>query len=383
MTGILNGPQRVVEILNAISQPAAPFYERHVKAAILDVLAPGRNDPRMQIFSDRYGNLIARYRHPEARFDASLAAAAHMDHPGYHIQSVDGETATAVIRGGLPRDQRLIGSAMQIVCGPHRNRGVIRAFTDDKKTAVTVDLDAKWESTGDGGYRPERDHGWAVPDVEQFRDDGALLHGRAMDDLAGCAQQIALLEYCLADSVPVEFTAVFNRAEEVGFIGAVGACELGSIPARSVVLCLEASKNLEGARPGNGIILRTGDRQAVFDVAVTEMLERAAEKAAETHAIQTQKRRMDGGTCEAALYMSYGYETGALAVPLINYHNQGDNAVEAEAIHRDDLYGGVVLLVEMTKQLVSEKRVPRSRFREHRKAAFYMNIDRFLAADGK
>ncbi|HPQ41570.1 MAG TPA: M20/M25/M40 family metallo-hydrolase [bacterium] len=374
--------QRVVSILDAVSQPAAPYYERYVKAAILDILAPLNEDPRVRISGDRYGNLIACYRHPDARFDASLAAAAHMDHPGFHITAVEGATATASIQGGLPRDERLPGSAMQLFCGDRRNHGVIREFTSDDRDTVTVDLDEPWEFNENGGYLQARDHGWAVPDVERFREDGALIHGRAMDDLAGCAMQIAALEIIVQEGLPVEFTAVFNRAEEVGFIGAVGACELGSIPVRAIVLCLEASKNLEGARPGDGIIIRTGDRQALFDTAVTEQLDRAAESAA-AQGIRAQKRRMDGGTCEAALYMAYGYETGALAVPLINYHNQGESAVAAEAIHRDDLVGGVVMLVETARRIIEEERTPRALFREQRKAWFYRKAGPFLSAEGK
>lgn len=382
MTALNSTAQRVVTILDTISRPAAPYYERLVKSAILEILEPLTMDSRVRVYEDRFGNLIAQYRHPDARFDASLASAAHMDHPGFHIQSVDGDTATAIIRGGLARDERLIGSAMLIVCGDQENRGVIREFTSEAKDTVTVDLDTPWVFGEAGDYKSDRDHAWGVPDVDRFRVDGDLLHGRAMDDLAGCAQQIAALEVIVQESIPVEFTAVFNRAEEVGFVGAVGACELGSIPDRAVVLCLEASKNLEGARPGDGIIIRTGDRQAVFDTAVTEQLDQAAEAVAGM-GVKTQKRRMDGGTCEAALYVAYGYETGALAVPLINYHNQGETAVEPEAIHRDDLYGGVVMLTAMAKCLVDQPRVPRSIFREQRKAWFYRHAKPFLAANGK
>ena len=315
--------------------------------------------------TDRYGNVVATYRHPDARFDASLAAAAHMDHPGYHLISADGKSAVASIQGGLPKDSRLIGSAALLFRGDYRNRGVVTEFTDKDSVSVNMQLDSSWEGP--------LEQAWGVPDVDRFRIDGDMIHGRAMDDLVGCAQQIAALEIILEQDIPVEFTAVFNRAEEVGFIGAAGACELGSIPSRAVVLSLEASKNLEGARPGQGIILRTGDRMALFDGAVTAILEKAAEAAC-LKQVPHQKKRMDGGTCEASLYMAYGYETGALAVPLINYHNQGETAVEAEAIHRNDLVGGVVMLMETARILVAEKRIPRAIFKRNVEAQFLQKI---------
>lgn len=362
---------RVCEILNAISQPAAPFYEGRVAAAIRRVIEPMQTNPAIQIVPDRYGNLVVTYRHPAARMDASLAAAAHMDHPGYHLLDADDVKARLSIQGGLPRDQRLIGSRVLLFRQNYRNRGIVNDLAGEDQSVAIVELETPWTEPVD--------HAWGVPDVERFRIDGDLIHGRAMDDLAGCAQQLAALEIIAGQALPVEFTAVFNRAEEIGFVGAVGACELGSIPSRSIVLSLEASKNLEGALPGHGVILRTGDRQSVFDVSVTAILDKAAEAAA-ARQVRHQKRRMDGGTCEASLYMSYGYETGALAVPLINYHNQGETAVEAEAIHRDDLAGGVIMLVETARCLAETDRVPRAFFREFIKGRFYQTAGKFLDA---
>jgi putative aminopeptidase FrvX len=358
---------RVITILDTISRPAAPFYEAGVSRAIQETLRGYETHPNVHIFTDRYGNLVAQYRHPDARYPSALAVAAHMDHPGYHIVSAENGIIEASIQGGLPRDERLIGSHMLMFRDHYSNRGTITGFTDASKTAVTVEPESGWEGPAQ--------HAWGVPDVTRFALDGDFIRGRAMDDLAGCAQQIAALEILVRLDIKVEYTAVFNRAEEVGFIGAIGACESKVLPDHAVVLCLEASKALEGARAGHGVIIRTGDRLAMFDPQVTERIEQAAANAAKKQ-IRYQKKRMDGGTCEAALYMSYGYETGAIAVPLINYHNHGDTSVEAEAIHRDDLAGGVVVLVELARILETEKRLPRSLFREKRKAAFYETIDR-------
>lgn len=359
-------------ILDELSQPAAPYFEQRVAAAVNARLRAYDAEPTVDTHTDRYGNIIARYQHPDARFDASIASAAHTDHPGYHLVSAEGTEATLSIQGGLPRDQRLIDSRILLFRGDQKWTGQVTGFVDETKNSITVALDHPF--SGETGSV------WGVPDVERFRVDGDLIHGRAMDDLVGCAQQLMMLDILVKEQLKVEYVAVFNRAEEVGFVGAVGACELGSIPRHSIVLSLEASKNLEGARPGNGIILRTGDRQAVFDVGVTNLLEKAGHKAVE-QGYSFQKRLMDGGTCEAALYMAYGYETGALAVPLINYHNQGETSLEAEAIDRRDLAAGVVLMVELARVLESEPRVPRSAFKENRLAWFTGKRSMLLRSD--
>jgi putative aminopeptidase FrvX len=354
--------RRVCSILDEISRPSAPFYERHVAGAVMNLLDNYRTYPGTMFYTDRYGNIVAYYRHPEANLSASLVTVAHMDHPGFHIESANGNSAVASIQGGLPRDNRIVGLPILIFRGSCSNKGSITGFVNDDKNSVNVTLDTSWDGPVSNA--------WAVPDVTRFAIKDNLIHGRAMDDLAGCAQQIAVFETIVREAPAIEYTAVFTRAEEVGFIGAVGACETGVIPQNAVVVSLEASKNLEGARPGHGIILRTGDRQAVFDVTATELLEKAAESA-RIKGVDYQKRRMDGGTCEASLFMACGYETGALAVPLINYHNHGDSAVEAEAIHKTDLAGGIALLIEAAAILASGKRVARSLFLETRKTAFY------------
>ncbi|MBN1297204.1 hypothetical protein JXA80_10520, partial [bacterium] len=200
-----------VSVLDSISRPAAPYYERYVKAAVFSALDGLRQHPHVQIGTDRYGNIIARYRHPGARFDASLATAAHMDHPGFHIVSVSGDDITASIQGGLPRDDRLIGSSMHIFRGDREIRGTIRGFADASHDTITVTPESDPGPVLGNDYLQERDHAWGVPAVERFRVDGDLIHGRAMDDLAGCAQQIVALQRLVAEAVPVEFTALFNR----------------------------------------------------------------------------------------------------------------------------------------------------------------------------
>ena len=361
--------RRVCDILDQISQPTAPFYENCVAKEIVRLLKNCTTHPEIMVYSDRYGNIVANYRHPKADLSASLVTVAHMDHPGFHIESANEDTAVASIQGGLPRDNRLVGLPILIFRNSYSNKGKVTGFIDDNKNSVNVALESKWDGSVSNA--------WAVPDVTRFMIEDDLIHGRSMDDLAGCAQQIAVLEIIAREKPAVEYTAIFTRAEEVGFIGAVGACESGIIPKNAVVISLEASKNLEGARPGHGIILRTGDRQAVFDVMVTELLVKAAETA-QSKGVYHQKKRMDGGTCEAALFMACGYEAGALAVPLINYHNHGDSAVEAEAIHKADLAGGVALLLEVADIMQTEKRIARSVFLESRKTAFYKKRNMLL-----
>jgi endoglucanase len=51
---------------------------------------------------------------------------------------------------------------------------------------------------------------------------------------------------------------------------------------------------------------------------------------------QFQRRLMSGGTCEATPLNLYGYRTSAMAVPLVNYHNQGSHGPAPEMISLRD-----------------------------------------------
>jgi endoglucanase len=72
---------------------------------------------------------------------------------------------------------------------------------------------------------------------------------------------------------------------------------------------------------GDGVIVRVGDRTAIFDDAATAALCQAASE----EKVPFQRCLMSGGTCEATAYQLYGYRSAGLCVALGNYHNCGPN----------------------------------------------------------
>ena len=59
---------------------------------------------------------------------------------------------------------------------------------------------------------------------------------------------------------------------------------------------------------------------------------------------------MDGGVCEATPLSHSGRATGAVALPLDNYHNNGGDALRPEAVHLDDAENLVTLLTGLASQ---------------------------------
>lgn len=270
-----------------LAQPTAPFHEDAVRAELLLQLA---QIPSVRVEQDDFGNVIACHRGCSGH--AEYAFAAHMDHPGFVGEE---------FLGGVPESYR------------------------EKKP-------------------PVRDFGafamWDLPACE-VRD--GRIHSRACDDLIGCAAIVALFQQLDQRAAEATVYGLFTRAEEVGFIGAIHLAKSGRIPRELTIVSLECSseKSPGAGRMGEGVIVRVGDKTAVFDDAATAALTHAATAAK----LPFQRCLMSGGTCEATAYQLYGYRTAALCVALGNYHNCGpDFTIAPEFVALDDVAGMVQLM---------------------------------------
>jgi putative aminopeptidase FrvX len=182
---------------------------------------------------------------------------------------------------------------------------------------------------------------WSLPPAEI--DSAGVLHTSACDDLAGAAAALgameALREVCAAKGpeAVLDVRLLFTRAEEIGFVGAIAACKLGTMAKGSRVIALENSRAFADSPVGAGPIVRVGDRLSIFTPWLTNACAKKAEQItgapAQLLASQTaaaagvggvgkwQRKLMPGGACEASVYCAYGYDATCLCLPLGNYHN--------------------------------------------------------------
>ena len=107
-----------------------------------------------------------------------------------------------------------------------------------------------------------------------------------------------------------------------------------------------------GAVLGAGPIVRVGDRLWVFDPDISGGLAALADElASQQPSFRYQRKLMDSGACEATPLMQAGYRTGAVALPLGNYHNSGPGErLAPEYIDLDDANGLVRLLVHVAQR---------------------------------
>ncbi len=288
---------RLLSLLKGIiSQPTAPFHEYHVRAEILSRLSA---IPNVSWKLDPFGNVIARYK--LGRNPPRWAVGVHMDHPGW-------------VEGGGPNGKKsFLG-------------GVPTSFLNDPANATRI-----------------RDFGpFSMWDLPPFERKDHLVCGRACDDLVGCALTLALLEDLAKAAWQGSCGAIFSRAEEVGFAGAVRVAQAWPFPATTTFLSLETSAPVGAVEIGNGPVCRVGDRLSIFDSqATSEIL-----SAATVEKIPAQRALLDRGTCEATALQAFGIRSAGISVPLGNYHNCGpNNRIEPEFVHLTDVKNTLRLLV--------------------------------------
>lgn len=328
------------------SVPTAPFREAAVSRKALGWISE-QLGARARVRRVR-GGFIVSYR--GAGEGPALCLAAHLDHPAFELLRVTRAGATARLRGGLP-PHLLAGAEVQAFPRlPSGNApsalGVLGARPKKDGAPWTI----AWTRPPARGVRLD----FAVLALPACETSGGWLRSRSVDDLLGCAIGLEAMRRLAAVRAKVNLTVLLNRAEEVGFVGALDMIRSGVLSPRDSYLSIESSRELPGSRPGLGPTIRLGDKATAFDPNLTGLLDDAAAALAK-RGVKTQRLRLTGGTCEATAYLAFGYEAGGVAVPLVNYHNGwGADAVAPEMVRLSDVEGGVKLIVEAAKRFAGK-----------------------------
>ncbi len=327
-----------------LSQPVSPFHERAIVAEVRRWA-----QRRAVAFSrDRAGNVVLRY-HRGRRRGAPWVFTAHMDHPGFVTTRRRGREVWAHFRGSV-KPRYVLASRVRLfapggeVCGTIVTR---RAIKPPPWWSCRLVLDAP------AVVPPGTIGMWDLP---AFSRRGRRVSARACDDPAGTAAVLCAIDRIAAAGAHANVMGLLTRAEEAGFVGALAACRLGTIPPDALVVGIEASQAQPAAPLGGGVVLRAGDRRRTFDPSLDAHLSAvAAALARKRRSFRFTRQLMPGGTCESMVYNLFGYRAAALALPLGNYHNMGaDGRIRPERI---DL-GDFASLIELLAALATVDRSP-------------------------
>jgi len=320
------------------SAPTAPYHEFRALRAIRRELERSG----LVVHEDVYGQVSARITRGDAKH--ALALVAHTDHPAFEVIEARGREGRARVLGGLYPE--FFASAVPVLVHDDADAPPFAATLDEYVAAP----DAVHNTPGHCRIRADgelRAGQWAVMDLPPFVANGDELHLRAADDLALCAVVVLALAALRDDPRPHDVHAVFTRGEETGLYGARLVAEDGLLPREAVVVSLEASRALAHAAPGRGVVVRAGDIYNTFDNDAERFL-RVAREDLTAAGIATQRALLTGGTCESSAFVRLGWSATGIAVPNVNYHNQGESsrAFVPEIVRLSDLRSAVALLVE-------------------------------------
>jgi endoglucanase len=323
------------------SVPTAPFRERAVAKKAREWIA--RHLGKRVSVREVRGGIVVSYR--GAGDGPALALAAHLDHPAFRLEKITPTGATALLQGGLP-PHLLAGAAVEAYPAvPKDNvplaRGVLGPRPKKDGDLWTI----RWTEAPRPGAKPV----FAILALTPCETKDGWLSSRSVDDLLGVAVSLEAVRRLAAVRAKTNVTVLMNRAEEVGFVGALDMIRSGVLSENDSYLSIESSRELPGSKPGKGPTIRLGDRACAFDPNLIALLDEAGERLRK-RGTKVQRLRLTGGTCEATAYLTFGLEAAGVAVPLVNYHNGwGAKAVAPERVRLSDVEGAVRLLVEAGK----------------------------------
>jgi putative aminopeptidase FrvX len=289
----------------------------------------------LDVEEDEAGNLLIKYR---GGGKGGVTFAAHMDHPGFEVVSAKGKAGTVALWGKV--DPKVFaGSDVIIQAEAGEIRGRIGKILPKKQLGrfcFSIKADEKIEK-GDFGYY----------DLPGVKFSGDRISARAADNLMSVTAILDLMSRLVAKGARVNVTGLFTRCEEAGFLGAFAAMDADFIPRDDPLVVLECSSAAGGnCRIGDGPVIRAGDLQSTYDPSIDVWMSGvAAAVVKKKKNFQFQRALLQGGRCEACVYVAEGYRTGGIALPLGNYHNHGPKGFAPEYVSGND-YGHMLEFME-------------------------------------
>lgn len=306
---------------------------------------------------DAFGNVTAT-RHAASPDARRLLIAAHMDEIGFRVLKIEQDGFLRLEKVGGSDDRVLPAQRVWVRTPDERLLGVIgtksaHLLTDADRSRV-VPYAELYVDVGARSAEEVRAMGVAVGDPVGFVGD---LHelgrgtgrftGHAIDDRAGCAALLALLERFREEAPPVTLVVVFSVQEEVGLRGA-HAVARGARADVALALDMTAADDTPDTgtrrlRLGEGPTVKVMDFSTLAHPAVRRGLARAAERTG----LSVQHELLKGiGTDAGALqHLGRGVPAGAVSVANRYTHSP------VEVVDRRDLEGAVDLLEAFAREL--------------------------------
>lgn len=314
----------MIEMLRALCEAIGVSGD---EGAVRDLIVGYIREHVDELQIDTMGNLIALKRGTGAT-PLRVMAAAHMDEVGMMVIGADSDGSLRFKAVGGVDDRILPG--LRVTVGPEHAPGVIQwapiHLSPSEKT-VSVDrlrIDVGATSKESAGKVAER--GDLVAFDSPFVELGPTVRSKALDDRAGCATLVRLVQ---GERWPFDLHAVFTVQEEIGLRGAISAANRIQ-PDMAFVLETTACHDLPPDDPtapdqttitrmGGGPAISVADRRTIADPRLVRWLVQAG--AAAGIPVQFRSPQHAGGTDAGVIHISgRGVPSVTIATPCRYIH---------------------------------------------------------------
>ncbi|MGQ9625911.1 MAG: M42 family metallopeptidase [Anaerolineae bacterium] len=279
---------------------------------------------------DALGNLLAVKKAREGKGSLKVMLAAHMDEVGLMVTHINKDGFLTVRPVGEVDGRILL--AKRVAIGKDKVPGVIglkpiHLLEPEERDRVikveqlAVDIGASDEEEAKKKVKVG-DVASFTTAFEELAEEGlAAVKGKALDDRAGCALLVELLE----GDYPLELHAAFTVQEEVGLRGARVAAYAIEPDAAFVLestVCDDLPKKKDtspGTRMGKGPAITIADRAFIAAKGLVKLLVETAE----TEGIPYQFKQPNVGSTDAgAIHLAReGVPTAAVSIPTRYIHS--------------------------------------------------------------
>lgn len=333
----------MIELLRRLSEVVAPPSHEEAAAAVIREELAGKVD---ELQTDALGNLIAFRRGEGSRGRCRVMLAAHLDEVGLVITHVDEQGFVRFAPVGSLSPQVLLG---QRVAFPGGITGVVGAERLEEGKELNfrrmyVDVGAADQKEAQSLVRV----GEMAALSQRVEVAGGRLVGKALDDRAGCAVLVRVLQELRR--CPHDLYCVFTVQEEVGRRGAWTAAYQVEPDLAVVVDVTPAGDTPEpeqkGVALGKGPAVKVMDRSVISHPQVRRLLAETAER----HGLPYQWEVLErGGTDAGSIHVSRsGVPTGALSLPARYLHTPN------EMVDLEDLRYAALLLLRFLEEPLEE-----------------------------
>lgn len=340
-----------LELLRELSDAfGVAGFEDEVRDLIKGLIEPYVDE----LYVDTLGNLIASRR---GREGPKLMLDAHMDEVGLMVSYIeeDGYLRFATIGGW---DERILPAQAVTILTRRRERvhGVIGTapphILKKEERERPIRVEEMFIDIGAGSRREVEERGVRIGDPAVIhypfvRLNENFVRGKALDDRAGCAVLIRVLEELQDEELGLTLALNFAVGEEIGLRGArTAAYQIEPDLAIAVEGTIGAdmpgvAKHRQPVVLGRGPALTVADRSIIVDHGLLLALERAAEE----NGISYQYKLPTYGSTDAgAIHLTRGgVRAAVVSVPCRYIHSP------LSLLRLDDLEATVQLLVEFIR----------------------------------